>query len=83
MTVTPGPWKWRTMGAGRNPLWVLESASGDAIITTTAHEFGPTTDPVANRCLIAAAPQMADYIRLHAERDPEARAILQEAGVLP
>lgn len=72
---TPGPWTYRPADDG----FELDVMAGDLYVAAIP-DIPDETE--ANARLIAAAPRMADYIRLHAERDPEARAILQEAGVL-
>jgi hypothetical protein len=77
---TPGPWRVAELGSSRATL-VLDS--NEEIVSDTSDLLKSWGECEANARLIATAPRMADYILLHAERDPEARAILQEAGVLP
>jgi hypothetical protein len=96
---TAGPWEWHGDEADQLSLAVLfapegehrrayfELASGDRWVlmasSASANRLPMIVVTEADARLIAAAPRMADYIRPHADHDPEARAILQEAGVLP
>jgi hypothetical protein len=81
MTFTPGPWHleepmdddgglYRQVRAQHSGLGWLRLI-GDVVTDDAGGE--------ANANLIPAAPEMIDYIRLHASSDPEAARILAKA----
>jgi hypothetical protein len=79
---TPGPWLAGTWGAQQEHA-VIVIDQWNELVADTSDLIKDWAICEANARLIAAAPRMADYISLHAGIDPEARVILQEAGVLP